>query len=108
MFELPEIVVLSRQMNASLKGKTIRRGQLGNSPHKFVWYNRTHEEFEHLTKGKRVGEARPKGRFIFLSLEPGYTLLLGECGGKVLLHPPGSKLPKKVHLYLHFLSLIHI
>ncbi|MGD2146553.1 MAG: DNA-formamidopyrimidine glycosylase family protein [Anaerolineae bacterium] len=102
MFELPELVVLAGQMNKSLQGKTIRRGQLGNSPHKFVWYNRTHEEFEQLTKGKRVGEARPKGRFIFQSLEPGYTLLLGECGGKMLLHPPRSKLPKKYHLYLHF------
>jgi formamidopyrimidine-DNA glycosylase len=29
-------------------------------------------------------------------------LLLGECGGKVLVHAPGSKLPKKYHLYLTF------
>ena len=29
-------------------------------------------------------------------------LLLGECGGKVLYHPPGAKLPKKYHLYLTF------
>jgi formamidopyrimidine-DNA glycosylase len=30
------------------------------------------------------------------------VLLLGECGGKVLYHLPGSKLPKKYHLYLTF------
>ena len=41
MFELPEFVTLARQMNDTLRGKTIRRGQLGNSPHKFVWYNRS-------------------------------------------------------------------
>jgi formamidopyrimidine-DNA glycosylase len=102
MFELPEFVILARQMNDALKGKTIQRGQLGNSPHKFVWYNRSHDEFERLTQGKTVGEARAQGKWLFLPLEPGYVLVLGECGGKVLVHPPGSKVPKKVHLYLTF------
>jgi formamidopyrimidine-DNA glycosylase len=102
MFELPEVVTLAAQINDTLKGKTIRRGQLGNSPHKFLWYNRTHDEFERLTAGKTVGEARAKGRWLFIPLEPGYVLLLGECGGKVLYHAPGSKLPKKYHLYITF------
>lgn len=102
MFELPEFVTLAKQMNQTLKGKIIRRGQLGNSPHKFVWYNRSHEEFERLTRGKTVGDAQAKGKWLFLPLEPGYVLLLGECGGKVLYHPPGSKLPDKYHLYLIF------
>ena len=94
MFELPEFVTLAGQVNATLQGKTIQRGQLGNSPHKFVWYNRSHEEFETLTKGKAIGEARAKGKWLFVLLEPGYVLLLGECGGKVLYHPTGSYLPK--------------
>ncbi len=102
MFELPEFVTLAAQMNEALQGKTIRRGQLGNSPHKFVWYNRSHDEFERLTEGKIVGAASARGRWLFLPLEPGYVLLFGECGGKVLLQPPGSKLPKKYHLYLTF------
>jgi len=102
MFELPEYVTLAEQMNKTLQGKIIRCGQLGNSPHKFVWYNRSHEEFERLTNGKKVGEARAKGRWLFLPLEPGYVLLLGECGGKVLYHPAGSKAPKKYHLYITF------
>jgi formamidopyrimidine-DNA glycosylase len=102
MFELPEYVTLAAQMNEALQGKTIHRGQLGNSPHKFVWYNRSHDEFERLTKGKIVGAASARGRWLFLPLQPGYVLLLGECGGKVLYHPPGSKLPKKYHLYLTF------
>jgi formamidopyrimidine-DNA glycosylase len=102
MFELPEFITLADQMNATLKGKIILRGQLGNSPHKFVWYNRSYEEFEQLTSGKTIGEARVKGRWLFLALEPGYTLVLGECGGKVLYHAPGSKLPKKHHLHIRF------
>jgi len=102
MFELPEYLILAKQMNDSLQGKVIRCGQLGNSPHKFVWYNRSREEFERLTQGKRIGRARARGRWLFLPLEPGYVLVLGECGGKILYHTTGSKLPKKYHLYITF------
>ena len=102
MFELPEFITLAGQMNGVLKGKTIQRGQLGNSPQKFLWYNRSHEEFDLLTKGKTVGEARAKGKWLFLPLEPGYVLVLGECGGKVLYHDSGTKVPKKYHLYVTF------
>jgi formamidopyrimidine-DNA glycosylase len=102
MFELPEFVILARQVNDTLKGKTIQRGQLGNSPHKFVWYNRSHDEFERLTKGKTLGEAWAKGKWLFVPLEPGYVLLLGECGGKVLYHPAGAQVPQKYHLYVTF------
>lgn len=102
MFELPELTVLAEQINTTLRGKTIKRGQLGNSPHKFVWYNRSHEAFEDLTRGKVVAEASVRGRWLFIPLVPGYILLLGECGGKAIYHPPDGKLPKKYHLYLTF------
>jgi formamidopyrimidine-DNA glycosylase len=102
VFELPEFVTLSKQINATLIGKRIISGELGNSPHKFLWYNRTHEEFKTLTSGKVIGETWSKGKWLFIPLEPGYVLVLGECGGKVLFHPPGSELPKKYHLSLTF------
>lgn len=102
MFELPEYITLARQMNETLAGKTIKRGTLGNSPHKFVWYNRIPEEFERLTRGKRVGMARVRGRWLSLDLDPGYLFLLGECGGKVLYHNPDASLPAKYHLFLTF------
>lgn len=102
MFELPEILTLTMQMNKTLKGKIIQLGQLGNSPHKFVWYNRTHEEFAALTKGKRIGEARTQGRWLSLAIEPGYVIVIGECGGKLQYHPAGEPLPKKYHLWLLF------
>lgn len=102
MFELPECFILAEQMNTVLPGKVIQRGLLGNSPHKFVWYNRSYEEFERLTRDKHVGTAEAKGRWIFLPLEPGYVLVLGECGGKVLYHAPGTKTPPKYHLSITF------
>jgi len=102
MFELPEFVTLSRQMNEALTGKTIAQGSLGNVPHKFVWYNRTHDEFERLTRGKVVGFSRSRGRWLFVPLDPGYVLLFGECGGKVLYHPAGSQAPARYHLSVTF------
>ncbi|MCL5108719.1 MAG: hypothetical protein M1401_07625 [Chloroflexi bacterium] len=102
MFELPEIVTLARQINETLAGKTVNRGSLGNSPHKFVWYNRSHEEFASLTAGRTVGLARARGRWLFIPLEPGYVLLLGECGGRLLYHSPSANLPDKYHLWLTF------
>jgi formamidopyrimidine-DNA glycosylase len=107
MFELPELVNLAKQINETLAGKRILRGQLGNCPHKFLWYNRTHEEFEALTNGKTVGDSWAEGKWLFIPLEPGYLLLLGEFGGKALYHPPGTALPKKYHLWLAFEDQSH-
>lgn len=102
MFELPEIVILTRQINETLCGKKVEHGQLGNSPHKFVWYNRTPDDFAVLTAGTVAGTAYSRGRWLFLPLEPGYVLVLGECGGKLRYHAPGAALPKKYHLLLSF------
>ena len=102
MFELPEYTVLAKQINKTLVGKIVRRGNLGNSPHKFVWYNRKPEEFTYLTCGKVVGKARVQGRWLIIPLEPGYNLVLGECGGKALFHPAGTEIPAKYHLWIEF------
>jgi formamidopyrimidine-DNA glycosylase len=102
VFELPEIANLSAQINKTLSGKVIRKGSLGNSPHKFVWYNRKPAEFEKLTRGKKIAKPTPRGRWLLIPIQPGYVLVLGECGGKALYHPAGSVLPKKYHLLLTF------
>lgn len=102
MFELPEYLTIAGQINQIMRGKVIRWGTLGNSPHKFVWYNRTHEEFERLSHQKTIGKAHVKGRWMFISLEPDTVLVIGECGGKILFHPAGSTGPAKYHLWLTF------
>lgn len=102
MFELPEYVNFVKQMNTVLPGKTVRAGELGNSPHKFVWYNRSPGEFAALTAGKMVGTASSRGRWLFLPLQPGYLLVFGECGGKLLFHPAGTELPARYHLLIRF------
>ncbi len=102
MFELPEFVTLARQINETLTGKVIKEASLGNTPHKFVWYNRSPTEFSALTPDRTVGKASARGKWLFVPLEPGYVLVLGECGGKVLFHPAGSQVPAKYHLSMTF------
>jgi formamidopyrimidine-DNA glycosylase len=102
MFEIPECATFARQMNEVLPGKRIVRGTLGNSPHKFVWYNRKPAEFARLIKGKTVGKVFTRGRWLFIPIEPGYMLVFGECGGKILFHRNEALLHKKLHLSLHF------
>lgn len=108
MFELPEFMTLAGQIDVTLTGKIIRQGRLGNAPHKFVWYNTSPAEFARLTKGKTVGAARAKGKWLFVPLNPGYVLLFGECGGKILYHPTGATLPTKYHLWLTFEDDSHL
>lgn len=102
MFELPELLTIAKQMNTVLPGKTVARGRLGNSPHKFVWYNCPPEEFTERTLGKKVGQSWVEGRWLFAPLEPGYLLTFGELGGKLLYHAPGQKPPEKYHLLVQF------
>ena len=102
MFELPECMTLAKQLSATVAEKKIREGHLGNSPHKFVWYNREPEEFEALTAGKHLGKAYSRGRWLFVPVNPGYVLVFGECGGKILYHQSESEIPKKYHLKIIF------
>jgi len=102
MFELPEYITLANQINISLYGKKISEGSLGNSPHKFVWYNRTPQEFAELMRGKTIGRAYVRGRWLFMPIEPAYVLVLGECGGKILCHRTVHEVPKKYHLLVFF------
>ncbi len=102
MFELPEIQNICRQINQTLVGKVIQTGHLGNRPHKFVWYNQTPADFEALTRGKNLGQASARGKWLFIPLEPEHVLLFGECGGKMLYHPAGTNPPSKYHLLLTF------
>jgi formamidopyrimidine-DNA glycosylase len=102
MFEIPEYVTIARQMTETLAGKRITQGSLGNSPHKFVWYNLKPPEFAAAVKGQAVGKAYTRGRWLFVPVGDAHILVFGECGGKILLHKSALMLPQKYHLSLHF------
>ncbi len=38
MLEIPEVIVLSDQLNQTVAGKKIEQVVAGSSPHKFAWF----------------------------------------------------------------------
>ena len=102
MIELPEALTIARQMTDELRGKRILAGTRGNTPHKFAFYSRPPEEYEAILAGKKMGETRGHGSSIIASVDPGYVLVLGVGGERILHHQDPSTLPKKHHLLLEF------
>jgi formamidopyrimidine-DNA glycosylase len=102
MIELPEATTIARQMNAELTGKRIADGNRGNSPHKFAFYNRPAEEYAAILPNKTIGAASINGPLILLAVDPGYTVILGGGGERIVYHRGSASLPKKYQLFLHF------
>ena len=103
MIEFPEAITIARQINATLKGKTIAVGNRGNAPHKFAFCSsRSPEEDAALFEGKTFGDATTNGPLILAALEPEHVLVLGGGGEHIVYHPSSATLPKKYQLYLQF------
>ena len=107
MIEMPEATTLANQMNGTLTGKTVQHFGRGELVHKFLWLNRSVEEYDSILAGKTVSSASSYGKSIYLYLGAEYLLWFSELGGRLLYFPeeqgPASqKLPNKVHLRWDF------
>ncbi len=102
MIEYPEAVTIARQISERLKGKRIAAGIRGNAPHKFAFYSGTAEEYANTLQGKTMGDAEAHGCLIKASIDPGYMLMLGGGGERILYHEGAATLPKKHQLMLAF------
>jgi len=102
MIELPEAIIIARQMDATLKGRRIISGDRGNSSHKFAFSSGTSEEYTAIFAGQTVGGTTSHGMSILIEIGADYTLVLGCGGERILFHPDEHSLPKKHQLFLHF------
>ena len=101
MLEIPEVNVLSKQMNDVLKGKRVARVLPSNSPHKFTWFfDDDPAAYDARLKGKVVGETIPCGGRLETQIED----MLFHVGDGVVLRylEPGEPLPKKYQLVIQF------
>ncbi|MFC1997843.1 DNA-formamidopyrimidine glycosylase family protein, partial [Chloroflexota bacterium] len=101
MIEMPEATTIARQMNETLTGKTIKRFKRGNKTHKFLWLNKSYQEYENILPGLRVAGASSFGRSIYLHLGEN-MIWWSDTGGKLLYHKSGEKPPKNYHLCWEF------
>ena len=106
MIELPEAITIARQINNELKGKKIRTGISGLTPHKFAFFDKKipHARFAKILSGKSVGSSRAHGMAILTDLDPGYILSLGCGGERIRYHTSVKTLPKKHQLKLDFID----
>jgi len=99
MPELPEIVNLARQMTKELQGKRIAGIELTQPK----CLNIPPERFRRRIVGKRIGETRARGKWLFTELNPsGHLLLNLGMGGDLRYHKRASTIPEKYQLRLTF------
>jgi len=98
MIELPEAVVIARQITETLGGKRIARAVANASPHKFAWYTGDPAEYNDRLAGKVIGTAT--GVAGSVEVKAGDMLL--AVSAPIRYHVEGEKRPKKHQLLLEF------
>lgn len=98
MIELPEAVVISRQIAETLGGKRIVRAVANASPHKFAWYTGDPAEYDGRLAGKVIGLGA--GSASFVEFEAGDMQV--AISAPVRYHEVGEKRPKKHQLLIEF------
>jgi formamidopyrimidine-DNA glycosylase len=102
MIEMPEATTIAHQMQETLVGKTIQHFMRGPLVHKFLWLNKSAEEYDAFLSGRQITGASSYGRSIYLYVGEADLLWFGELGGRILYHSGGEALPAKYHLRWDF------
>lgn len=92
--ELPETIVLSRQMEKELVGKRISGIEVSN--HKCL--NIPFEKFQKAVVGKRISSVKAKGKWLFISLDTHVLLFNPGMGADVLYFTSDADLPEKYRI----------
>lgn len=101
MIELPEAVVLSKEINDALSGKTILKVITAQSPHKLAWYHENPEVYNELLVNSIIQKSYNQGGFVRIDLNDEKTILLSE-GVRIRYILEGEQLPKKHQLLIEF------
>lgn len=99
MAELPEIVILTEQMDQELQSKEFQAGELRQEKS----LNLPVDEFIREIRGKKIFKVYNKGKWIFIQLSDDYYLLLNlGMGADLLFHEPDSDPPEEYQCYFQF------
>lgn len=101
MIELPEAHSLARQLNEAITGQTIDSAIVGKTPHGFAFYCYAHQTYAERLTGRTVRSVCGHGGHVWIDLDDGQSLILGE-GAVIRLLAPGAPEPKKHQLYARF------
>lgn len=96
--ELPELMILSRQMQQEIIGKRISEIEVANPK----CLNVSFQQFRRALIGKTIKSVESKGKWIFIRLTD-YVLLFNTGMGADVIHfKPKAPLPEKYHIKFTF------
>ena len=102
--ELPEVIILSRQMREHLIGKKIESYSLDNYEklQRSGFFNKNISDYDEII-GKKIVDVLSIGIVIRIKLDKNSNLLLSpEMGGEIRYLTKTEKIPKQYHLLLRF------
>lgn len=100
MLEIPEAAVISKQMEATIAGKTAMWAEAGRSSHKFTWFTKDPAEYKALLNGRKLVSVRPAGGMVEMDFE-GLKLALSD-GVSPRLYGGNKAVPEKHQLAVGF------
>lgn len=99
MPELPEIMILSRQMSDELASREFESIDVVQEK----CLNMRKDDFVRELVGRQVIRAYSRGKWVFIQLSEKHHLLLNlGMGADVLYYPPGKDWPEKYQCRFHF------
>jgi len=97
--ELPEITILSRQMEEEIVGKYIIGTEVANEK----CLNMPFERFHDIIIGKTITSVEGRGKWIFIVIDSDFILLFNTGMGADVIHfNAGDGLPEKYHIKFVF------
>jgi Formamidopyrimidine-DNA glycosylase len=100
MLEIPESAVLARQLNETVKGKTIRNVSAGKTEHKFTFFYGDPSSYGKLLNGKIVGLSSGMGAMA--EIEVGTSRLVLNDGVCLRFYGSAMDVPVKNQLLVEF------
>jgi formamidopyrimidine-DNA glycosylase len=100
MIELPESIVLAKQLNEAVRNKVIKKVTANQNPHKFAWFNGAPEDYDKNLCGKRIGDTDAFGGKVQIEAQ---DMRIGFSEGIKLRYLEKSEdIPKKHQLLIEF------
>ena len=100
MIEIPEAIVLTKQLNQAIKGKRIESAVAASSPHKFAWFFGEPAEYGSLLQGRTIEGAYAYGGRVEIEAE-GAIMHFGD-GTNLRYYNNEERLPAKHQLLVKF------
>jgi len=107
MIELPEVYVITEQINETLSSKIIRSAKANAHPHSFAWYSGDPAAYNAMLSGQKITKAATdigNGDLIEIICQD----MLLSISTPIKYHAPGAKLPKSHQLLLEFEDNSHM